>query len=549
MMMSETATWYLHVRALNAQGQWGPTAHRKVRVDAHAPQVSLTLDPPNPTGNGGWFVTPVNVAVNAADAAGSGVKSVEFSVDGVTWQPYVLPLHLATDTPGTNVYARATDGVGNVSQPVSIAIKIDRTPPNSHVAGGAGPGALVAKVTTNGAGNQAVVLAGAISDNLSGRAGMIQEEGTYWGVDPEIGSWHPLPDPAIEVNWYYTATHELGAGYHIFTARARDEAGNQETAYEIARLVVPPQASPDLRGSSVAASQQTARPGDEILLTLVGRNAGFQEAHVAMSTLCPSGWNPSSRPLPGRDLRRRHPHADLAARAGLARPVGATHSSCRGGSDLGATVLENRATFHAFWPNTDLLPEAEQKQFLDREQTVVATERVSWSIPSCRPAPTSSRPGSSSWPAVRDMVTGPEVVLSITAAPDAQRMYVREWAPDPVDRRLEGGAEQRLDRLQPHLHLEALGRPGGQVRGRLGGGRGGQRLDAGGGRDDLCQPGRREPGPGRWAADPVSSAPGRGERVWASLKTVSGDPDLYAWGPRNAFWPDRSANATLRPGR
>ena len=43
---------------------------------------------------------------------------------------------------------------------------------------------------------------------------------------------------------------ELGAGYHILTGRARDEAGNLETSYEIARLVVPPQASPDLRGSS-----------------------------------------------------------------------------------------------------------------------------------------------------------------------------------------------------------------------------------------------------------------------------------------------------------
>ena len=42
----------------------------------------------------------------------------------------------------------------------------------------------------------------------------------------------------------------------------------------------------------------------------------------------------------------------------------------------GATALEAKATFHAFWPNTDLLPEAEHKQFLDREQTVVATTRI-----------------------------------------------------------------------------------------------------------------------------------------------------------------------------
>ena len=40
-----------------------------------------------------------------------------------------------------------------------------------------------------------------------------------------------------------------------------------------------------------------------------------------------------------------------------------------------------------------------------------------------------------------------------------------------------------------------------------------------------------------------------GKSAWASLKTVSGDSDLYAWGPHNAFLPDRSANATLQPGQ
>ena len=42
----EDGVWYLHVRAANEEGQWGSTAHRKVRVDTHPPQVSLALDPP-----------------------------------------------------------------------------------------------------------------------------------------------------------------------------------------------------------------------------------------------------------------------------------------------------------------------------------------------------------------------------------------------------------------------------------------------------------------------------------------------------------------------
>ena len=50
----------------------------------------------------------------------------------------------SADTPGATVYARATDAAGHVSAPVSTTFKIDRTPPDSHVAGGAGPGAWVA---------------------------------------------------------------------------------------------------------------------------------------------------------------------------------------------------------------------------------------------------------------------------------------------------------------------------------------------------------------------------------------------------------------------
>lgn len=164
--------WYLHVRAAGADDLWGEPSHRAIRVDTNAPVVSLTVDPPWPTGNSGWYTTPLTVTVTADDGSGSGVAAVEFSTDGATWQPYTAALPFTADTASTTVWARATDGAGHTSTPVSTTFKIDMTPPTSRVSGGEGPGAWVATVSTNSAGNEQLTLLGAIHDELSGRAGM-----------------------------------------------------------------------------------------------------------------------------------------------------------------------------------------------------------------------------------------------------------------------------------------------------------------------------------------------------------------------------------------
>ncbi|MEZ4768049.1 MAG: discoidin domain-containing protein [Caldilineales bacterium] len=52
--------WHMHVRAASDGGQWSGTAHRAIRVDANAPQVELVVDPAWPTGNNGWYVTPLH---------------------------------------------------------------------------------------------------------------------------------------------------------------------------------------------------------------------------------------------------------------------------------------------------------------------------------------------------------------------------------------------------------------------------------------------------------------------------------------------------------
>ena len=39
-----------------------------------------------------------------------------------------------------------------------------------------------------------------------------------------------------------------------------------------------------------------------------------------------------------------------------------------------------------------------------------------------------------------------------------------------------------------------------------------------------------------------------GEWIEGLLSTLNGDPDLFVWGPRNAYWPDRSFNEPSQPG-
>ncbi|MEZ4768050.1 MAG: hypothetical protein R2844_06435 [Caldilineales bacterium] len=417
--------------------------------------------------------------------------------------------------------------------------------------GGQGPGAWIAQVVTNTVGNQELVLAGAIADDLSGRSGMdLNYDGMAWTSAHHIGAWHPLfGQPEIEFNWVYTDTNQFGAGYHIFTGQSQDQAGNLENAYEIARVLKFPLSSPDLGGSSVTATPTRVRPGDTVSFVLVARNAGWQDALVAISDTLPAGLTPVLDTLdPGVSY-------DPASRtltwpAALLWPGQVERHTFDAQVDAGiaATTLNNLATFHAFWPNTDLLDPAQRQEFTDREQTV--TVEVTVAVDPGLPADADLTPP---WVKAalgeKQAVVDPQIRLGIAAAPDARRMFVREWTPDPVS--------GDWTEVQSSGWIDFTG----TYTWTLSSGQGVKYLglwvaDGAGNISTLDEDGmvfvNRLDGPQALADGERVQYRGyiqEGSWVLAVLKTISGDPDLFVWRPQNGYRPDGYSNDSVAPGQ
>ncbi|MEU4291373.1 ThuA domain-containing protein [Kribbella sp. NPDC026596] len=163
--------------------------------DTTAPTVSVALNPATPSGLLGWWTSPVTVSAQAIDNQ-PGQLYLEQKLNDTNWSEYTAPITLSAD--GTHTLSiRASDTAGNVSEPSTVTVKIDQTPPTAAVTGLQGS-LGVASVAS---------VAATASDALSGPAGVTL------AVDgrPTTGQL----DGAL-----------LGLGVHTLTATAADAAGN-----------------------------------------------------------------------------------------------------------------------------------------------------------------------------------------------------------------------------------------------------------------------------------------------------------------------------------
>ncbi|MCD6512722.1 MAG: hypothetical protein J7K61_03895 [Thermoplasmata archaeon] len=96
-----------------------------IQQDTTPPVTTCTLDPATPNGNNGWYITPVNVTIDATDDS-SGVKATYYCVDAGTWHNITVPYTFTISTYGVHtIQYYSVDNAGNTESAKSTTVKID----------------------------------------------------------------------------------------------------------------------------------------------------------------------------------------------------------------------------------------------------------------------------------------------------------------------------------------------------------------------------------------------------------------------------------------
>ncbi|WDZ85325.1 ThuA domain-containing protein [Micromonospora cathayae] len=189
----------LRFRSTDEAGNVEATKSVTVKIDATAPVSTATFAPAN---DEGWHAGAIPVVLAATDA-GSGVKTLEWSLDGGAWTAYTAPVEVTGDGSHELLY-RATDKAGNAETLKSAIVKIDGTKPT-------------------------LLVSGIADGQLYGDSQDVRV--TWQAVDPTSGIKSVVGklDGATYASGTLQAMYELSLGLHELTVTATDKAGNKTT--------------------------------------------------------------------------------------------------------------------------------------------------------------------------------------------------------------------------------------------------------------------------------------------------------------------------------
>jgi len=104
-----------------------------IPFDDTTPPVTVhSLDPPNPDGLNGWYVSDVNVTLSATDDI-SGVNVTYYRIDSGEWIVYTEPFTLSEDGDDILIEYYSVDNAGNREYVNSLRLDIDQTEPEIYL--------------------------------------------------------------------------------------------------------------------------------------------------------------------------------------------------------------------------------------------------------------------------------------------------------------------------------------------------------------------------------------------------------------------------------
>jgi hypothetical protein len=178
-----------------------------IKLDKTAPTSSINVT--GVVGNNDWFASDVTINLAASDNV-SGLDSIQYSIDNITWTTYITPFNIA-DEGYISIYYKSTDKAGNVETIKIETIKIDKTPPSGSISIAEGA------TYTNSSSINLTLLA---DDATSGVAKMrFSDDNITWT------SWEPY---FTTTPWVLTA----GDGTKTVYAQFMDNAGLTSNIYE-----------------------------------------------------------------------------------------------------------------------------------------------------------------------------------------------------------------------------------------------------------------------------------------------------------------------------
>ncbi|OHD57367.1 MAG: hypothetical protein A2Y33_07745 [Spirochaetes bacterium GWF1_51_8] len=178
-------------------------------VDAAAPEIKVVSAFKGVQMTNGMYVPADNKFSIVAQDKLSGVKSVEYAVDGQEMQAYNGEIVLVEKSGQHTISFRATDNVGNVSETASYSFFIDGTAPSVEIA--CDPAAFNKDGVNFISGKTAVVI-------------------TAKDADTDIASIVYYVDGGEAQN--YTYQFKLADGAHTIKAMAVDAVGNESEVVE-----------------------------------------------------------------------------------------------------------------------------------------------------------------------------------------------------------------------------------------------------------------------------------------------------------------------------
>lgn len=115
--------------AVDTAGNKEETKSMEIKVDTIPPRLSYIIEPSEPNGKNGWYISNVEISLVATDE--NGIDELNYKVDEGGWEDYTGFFFISADGIH-NVYFKAIDKAGN-EQIENITLKIDKTPPSVEI--------------------------------------------------------------------------------------------------------------------------------------------------------------------------------------------------------------------------------------------------------------------------------------------------------------------------------------------------------------------------------------------------------------------------------